>query len=201
MPNCITKNPPNTQPPSTLTNIVPCNSFSKLKTDIFSTQRLFPDLATPKHGLEELLLRKQQNSQILKQDSIKFIFDGELIENENQKWEFLMFDTIYFNGKVMVARDYLERLQKCYMFKSKNRFYQGFFDRAKSTLQMFTGMRVRKELAERYMQNGRERVPERDQQSKKSEVSNPNANINREGSNPRNLERDSEVLRIYTARI
>ena len=201
--NFISKEPPTNQLPSTLSNIVPCHSLTKLKTQISSTRQLFPDLVTPKQGLEELLLRKQQNSKITKHDSIKFIFDGELIENENKKWEFLMFDTIYFDGKLMVGRDYLERLEKCYMFKSKNRFYQGFFDRAKSTLQMFTGMRVRKELAERYARSGRERVSKGEQQNGAAEVSNLDVNVSRgrEGSAPGNLEGDSQVLMIYSVQI
>lgn len=90
------------------------------------------DEESRRKALEEWLLRKGQSARGQRDSKFRYIFDGELVLNENKEWEFLMFDTILYDEKLVTNQNYVQRLNYCQIFSGKSQFYQGFFKRAKN---------------------------------------------------------------------
>jgi hypothetical protein len=107
-----------------------------------NTSRLFEGVDTDQKKFEEWIMRKQENADLPeKRVQARFIFDGELIVNENKEWEYLLFDSLVYDRKMVIDRNYEERLKYCQIFSGKSQFYQGFFSRAKNPNQFIVKLK------------------------------------------------------------
>ena len=101
-----------------------------IKNTLKGTQTLFQGVTDENDMFEEWQLQRKKNKEHSTKFDIKFIFDGELIQNRNGDWEYLMFDTVMFQKKLVVHQDYARRLQGCNKFSNRCRFYGSFFKKA-----------------------------------------------------------------------
>lgn len=106
-----------------------------------NTGKLFEGVETQQQKFEEWVLRKEDNTDSEKKAHARFVFDGELILNENQEWEYLLFDTLVYNRELVIDKSYFERLSFCQVFSGKSQFYEGFFSRAKNPHQFINRLR------------------------------------------------------------